>query len=378
MSELAARLKWGNHLTWSEVAECLKAESTEAVRSSARRWREDGNTDISPVTIQELSYFEEDFSKQLVSEYINTNSEYLEPSYLEEWLDYQERMENQPSWRELIDHAREGARIQNLYRPDIRRVKRRIVTRKPINVAFISDFHLGSPHTDYESFVDTSNILLNNDDMYIVVAGPDQEMAFSWFYSAEPVLTQVIPPYLQVELYRQWLNGMMPKVISVTGDNHSDQRLRKHLGDIGLVWRDDVPYFPAWGIIELEVGPNEDSMCTYEIVVTHKYKGSSIYHDLQPALRVMRDIYPLADVYVTAHTHVPAYMAGVFYPEARPTKPMQHFIVTGTFKTEGDNYSLVNFGGSGVLGVPTIQFWPEEYRVQYYQSPEQALLINGG
>lgn len=295
-------------------------------------------------------------------------------SYLEAWQ--QKRAAEQIGWRELVEHALKGAQLHQTYRPTLLRARRVIITDKPVFLVHASDFHLGSPYTDYQSFVQTSDLILNDPRFYLNIVGPDLETAFAWFRSAEAVLNQVLPPYLQLELYRQWLDVMLPRTVAVCGDNHTDERLETYLGDIGLKWREDVPYFRAFGLLTLAIGPDHDHLVEYEFLEAHRYRGSSIYHDLQPVLRMMRDIYPLADCYVTGHTHVPAYHQGVFYPEARLQKPSQHFIITGTFKTGGDVYSLRNFGGSGLLGLPTLQLWPDEYRIQYYESPLQALVVN--
>ena len=279
-------------------------------------------------------------------------------------------------WRKLVEHAQTAAEIQHEYRPVDTRATRRIISDKPILVANIADFHLGSPHTDHQAFLNTTDFLIEH-GFYLNVVGPDMETAFAWFRSAEVVLNQTLPPWLQIELYRQWLDEMLPRTLAVCADNHSDMRLERYLGDIGLVWREEIPYFRAEGILTVEVGPDEDHLAKYEIVMSHKYSGKSIYHDLQPALRMMRDIYPIADAYITAHTHHPAYMNGVFYEEARAMKPRQHFMVCGKFKTGGDLYSLRNFGGSGVLGVPVLMLWPNEYRIQYFDSPEIAAEVLG-
>lgn len=297
-----------------------------------------------------------------------------ESSYLEAWK--QKRAAEQIGWRELVEHALKGAQLHQTYRPTLLRARRVIITDRPIFIVNASDFHLGSPYTDYQSFVQTSDLILNDPRFYLNIVGPDLETAFAWFRSAEAVLNQVLPPYLQLELYRQWLDVMLPRTVAVCGDNHTDERLETYLGDIGLTWREDVPYFRAFGLLTLAIGPDHDHLVEYEFLEAHRYQGSSIYHDLQPVLRMMRDIYPLADCYITGHTHTPAYHEGIFYPEARIHKPRQHFIITGTFKTGGDVYSLRNFGGSGALGLPTLQLWPEEYRMQYYESPLQALVIN--
>lgn len=340
-------------VAWHEIGEQVGL-SPDAARGRWRRWRAQREGERADVELEQGP---------------------VGPTYLEAWEAEAGRRADRPDWRALVEHARRGAEIQLAYRPNPRRATRRIVTDRPIALVLPADFHLGSPHTDYEAFISTTDLILGDERFYVSVVGPDLETAFAWFRSAEAVLNQTLPPYLQIELYRQWLDEMLSRCLSVCGDNHTDERLEKVLGDIGLMWRDDLPYFRAWGILTVEVGPKGGPFAEYEIVQAHRYRGSSIYHDLQPALRMMRDIYPLADVYVTGHTHKPFYMAGVFYPEARPTKPTQHFIVTGTFKTGPEMYSLRNFGNTGVLGVPTLGLWPGEHRIQYFESPEAALIM---
>jgi hypothetical protein len=291
---------------------------------------------------------------------------------LEAWEDAHGEL---PGWHEILEHARQGAELQKAFRPVRTHTERKINTpHEHIFVVSMSDFHLGSPATDYEAFLETTNLILNDERFFIMVCGPDMEMAFAWFRAAEAVLNQTIPPFLQVEAYRLWLDEMLPRTIAVTGDNHGDERLERQLGDIGVLWRDDVPYFRAMGRLDLSLQYGDDEPVGYEVVMAHRYKGSSIYHDLQPALRLMRDFYPLADIYVTAHTHSPAFMRGVFFKEARPLKPLQNFVVNGSFKTGNEDlHSLRNFGSSGVLGLPTLCLGAREYDVEVYKSPFSAL-----
>lgn len=343
-------------LTWGRIGNRYGL-SGEAVRGRWRRWwgREHGDDEKEP-----------------------PSSEEHKPTRLELWREHFDRLEKRPDWRELVEHAQRGAEIQAAYRPVLNRATRRIVTDRPVFLSFPADLHLGSPYAEYRAFTSTTDLLLSDGRFYISIVGPDLETAFAWFRSADAVLNQVLPPWLQIELFRQWLNEMLAKCLSICGDNHTDERLERYLGDIGLVWRDDVPYFRTWGILTVEVGPEGGPFAEYEIVQAHRYKGHSIYHDLQPALRMMRDIYPIADAYVTAHTHTPFHMDGVFYPEARPLKPRQHFIVTGTFKTGPEPYGMRNYGGSGILGIPTLALWPGQYKMQYFKSPEMALEVMGG
>jgi len=294
----------------------------------------------------------------------NELAEEQEPALLQ----WERHRDDAVTWEELLEHAELGASLQNRMRPVITEASRTIDTNKPTLLVFMSDFHLGSRYTDYRAFIETTKIIKSDPRFNICIVGPDQETAFTWFHAADAVLNQTIPPYQQIELYRLWLDDMLDRTIAVTSDNHTDRRLEKGLGDIGLAWRTEVPYFRQWGILKLMVGKTE-----YRIVMSHKWRGSSIYHKLQPALRLMRDVDPTADIYVTAHTHQPAYMCGVFFPAVRQERPRQHFIVCGTFKTGNDVYSL-GFGAGGVLGLPTLALWPNEYRIAAFDNPQTALL----
>lgn len=285
-------------------------------------------------------------------------------SALEEW-----RVKvDKPSWEEILAHAKQGADLQKKLRPIYIRATRKIDTDKDILLVFASDFHFGSRHVDYDLFLKTADLLKSDDRFYFCVAGPDLETAFTQFRDASAVLNQTIPPFMQIEAYRLWLNEMLPRCVAITSDTHADRRLERNLGDIGILWRDDVPYFRALGILDLIVGDVK-----YEIVISHQYKGSSIHHRMQPAFRLFRDVYPLADVYCTAHTHSPAYYCGTFFPEAR--KERQHFVVCGTFKNDYDLYSVRGFGNRGIYGLPTLLLSPKKHRIVFFDDPAIALEV---
>lgn len=296
-----------------------------------------------------------------------------ERTALDEW----KAQEEKPTWQELLDLAEHGQRLHDRLRPIVQTATRTITCHGPIAVVFMSDFHLGARGTDYAAFARTTDLIMSDERFFIVVNGADVEGAFHSFRSAEPGESSVLPVWMQIEAFTQWVDAMLSRIVCICGDNHIDERLETILGDIGLVWRDDVPYFRTFGLLSLVV-QNSESRREYKGLITHRYKGNSIYHKLQPTLRTMRDIYPTADFYATAHTHTPAYMTGVYYPMARDEKmPEQHFVVSGSFKTRADVYSLRNFGGCGILGLPTLVFWPDEFLIQYFKSPWAAQFAMG-
>ena len=292
---------------------------------------------------------------------------------LEEWR----ALEEKPTWQELLEFAEKGQQLHDRMRPIIQRATRTIYTSGPVAVVFMSDFHLGARGTDYAAFVRTTDLIMSDPRFMVIVNGADLEGAFHQFRSAEPGESSVMPVWMQIEAFKLWVDTMLDRIICICGDNHVDERLERILGDIGLIWRDDLLYFRTFGLLKLCLQSAESST-DYTGLVTHRYKGHSIYHKLQPTLRTMRDIYPVADFYATAHTHTPAYMNGVYYPLAREEEmPEQHFVVSGSFKTRNDVYSLRNHGGSGILGLPTLVFWPDVHLIQYFKSPWVAQFAMG-
>lgn len=273
-----------------------------------------------------------------------------------------------PSWEEIVAHAQAGAMLQARFNRNQIAAERHIDTKGPIFLVFMSDLHLGSPYTDLDAFLETTALLKADRRFFFFVVGIDLEAAFHWFFDAESVTNQTIPPWMQIEAFRLWLDEMLPRCVGICGDTHADRRLSRHLGDIGLVWRDDMPYFREWGRLTLRVGETP-----YKFCLSHQYRGHSIYHSLQPCIRMMHDIDPGCDVYTTAHTHRPAYMSARFWPEAYDHE--QHLIVCGTFKTGAEAYSLT-FGGRGVLGLPTLKLSADRRQIVYYASPQIALEEN--
>lgn len=269
-----------------------------------------------------------------------------------------------PTWQEIVAHAQAGAELQARFGRNQIYAERTIATDEPIFMVFMSDLHLGSPYTDLDAFIKTTDLLRTDRRFFFFVVGIDLETAFHWFFDAEAVLNQTIPPWMQIEAFKQWLDEMLPRCLGICGDTHTDRRLARYLGDIGLVWRDDLPYFREWGRLILKIGQAQ-----YKFCLSHQYRGKSIYHALQPCLRMLHDIDPDCDVYTTAHTHSPAYMAANFWPETLGYE--QHLIVCGTFKNGLEPYGLT-FGKQGVLGLPTLKLSADRRRIVYYANPQIA------
>ena len=281
-------------------------------------------------------------------------------SILDSW--HAERRE--VTWEELIEYMNTGAELHQSLRPLCTSAQRTIRSGRDVYLAFISDLHFGSPYCNYAKFFEITKILKDH-DIYFVIVGKDLETAFAWFKAADAVLNQVAPPWMQIEAFRMWLKYMFDHAICICGDNHTDRRLRGVLGDVDISWAEGIPYFAEWGILTLNINSVEYSLC-----LAHQWRGSSVYHSLQPTLRLMGKISPLCDVYATAHTHGrPAYLCSHFWPTETRIEP-QHLIVCGSIQG-GDAYSL-RFGGGGIPAFPVLRLGSQQHEISYFYNIESA------
>jgi hypothetical protein len=366
---LAYRLRKEKRLLWPEIAKRFGV-SAAAMRGAIQRWL--SKRDLSVTDAFEDDYIDdEDDDAAYSGNYIVDEDGEIRviPTILQEWREHENE---RPSWQELIKYAESGAQLQQRLRPVLRSATRVVETKEDIYVAHVSDLHLGAAPVDYGLFMSTSNFFLEHPRLFLIINGPDLEFALTHFRDSSAVLNQVMPPWMQLEAFRLWLKDMLPRTLCMCGDNHVTERLERFLGDIGLALPQGIPYFQTFGKLTLKLDNGVGDPVTYTAVLTHKYKGHSIYHNMQPALRAFRDIDPTADWYATAHTHKPGYLEGVWHKSARPDHPRQRMVVSGTFKNLEDVYALRNYGSSGVLGIPTLRLSPDKWDIDYFKSPESA------
>lgn len=254
-----------------------------------------------------------------------------------------------------------------------------INTDHPIAVCFSSDWHLGSVAVDYKSLQEHVDYILKTKDLFLVTAG-DSKDNMILFRGNVATNYQIFSPKEQQilikEIFRDfWRAG---KLLCTGFGNHDVIWEEKALGysPTAMIKGEYGVYFRGMGLLKLQIG-SQKKYTEYQIVMSHRGKGSSQYNQLHGAIKQALMYCPEADVSVSAHIHNPAF--GHWYghglDEAKPelTFPSKEriYVVCGSFKTS-DPYAQRYFGQARI-GCPTIVFFPHEKLMVPFQSPELAV-----
>lgn len=90
------------------------------------------------------------------------------------------------------------------------------------------------------------------------------------------------------------------KILAMSSGCHErhgeEQADYNHVADLAQRW--DIPYLGFQGSLELQVGKQY-----YNIAVSHKGKGHSMYNDHHSGIRIIRESYPDAEIIITGHNH---------------------------------------------------------------------------
>lgn len=275
-------------------------------------------------------------------------------------------------WRRVINAAIEmqDIRNNNSWTQDICRIE--IPTDKPVAIMFTSDEHIGSMATDYDAWLNSIDYLFDTPGLYAVNVGDPIENQKK-FRTVSPILSQVISPTLQPQVYGQVLLEMFNrgKLLAMSGGNHDlefDERIFGE-GDLKQYAERLVPYFDGKGLVELVVGD-----VTYRILMMHKTRYHSFINTLHGAKREYQLTLP-ADIVVTAHTHKPGFEEYHHYQMAAELGldfgGVSFLIQTGTFKVN-DTYSK-RYWTKGVIGTPTVVLHPDRREMDYFRTPEKAV-----
>ena len=123
-------------------------------------------------------------------------------------------------------------------------------------------------------------------------------------------------------------------------------------------------------LLKLQIGDIE-----YTNLIMHYARFNSYLHPTHSAKRGYELDYP-ADVILTAHTHQPTIEQGYRYDMARRAGENfggeTIFIRCGTYKTGGsDEYSARKFQ-RGILGTPTVVYFPDHKEAVPFISAQRA------
>ena len=254
--------------------------------------------------------------------------------------------ESEFNWREWIDTAIEisdlnerAGTAQNTCTVDLSTVDR------PIAVMFSADWHLGALGTDYTTWYNDMQYLLDTPGLYLAGAG-DYKENIRYFKSLQSILSQVFPPQIQDRILAQVAGEMAErgKLLFMTWGNHDyewDINQTGHAEHVARFHEAGIPYLSGQGLVNLDVGAQR-----YTTLVLHKTRFSSYLHTLHGSKRMYETMYP-ARIVVSAHTHNPDFETFTRYELAAQRGEdfggTSYLIKCGTYKTN-DGYSLRHFG----------------------------------
>lgn len=266
-----------------------------------------------------------------------------------------------PPWDAALDGMAEAQEFRKQFSISDRHVRCHIDATGPIALSFITDVHLGSPHTDYAAFKSDVSTVLADPRCFVMKGGDWSDKMVPGFKDASAPANQLEPPVIQMVVEDQVMKALEGKIVASCGGNH-DRMAEKRTGlsDEYFIHRDKTfPYMPTGGRIDLTVGKTE-----YRILWTHQYgMGNSRLNPHNIFRHLRQELDPTCDIYTLEHHHDPSLMI----------REVQDFdkrtvieIRTGTYKID-DRYSQ-QFFKEGRLGPQTVVLWPDRKKMVPFHS----------
>lgn len=240
-------------------------------------------------------------------------------------------------WNRVIDEQQQRLRTTT--------TKRIILPAQPVAIAFLSDFHLGNPGTDYASVKRDAQLVAETDGMYAMFIGDGID---NWIIPKLAGLQRGQAVTFDEEwlLLESWLSIVAHKLLVVVAGNHDNWTTKlagiDRLRD--LVKPINVLYHHAQVVFLLQIGDAMRTLC-----IRHKWRGNSIFnatHGLEVSWERMGVNY---DWSIGGHTHIDTVCRPFLRHGVR-----RHAILIGTYKlrdTYGveSGYAPSHGSGSGAM-----------------------------
>lgn len=216
-------------------------------------------------------------------------------------------------WRKLFDAAETFKKEIKSNSKSQTEAVWKVSAKKPICIVVISDTHIGSWGTNHELVKTIIDEIVNTPNLYVILAGDLTQMAIKMRSVAE-VSDNLLPPKWQYKVLESIMQEIKHKVIAATWENHAAEREEKQIGysPTSVMLEDNVIYFSGIGHLTAIVGKQ-----SYEIGVSHLFRGRSMYNPLHGQMRYMRMEAPHLDVCVAGDSHVPGM---IMFPEGGKVK----------------------------------------------------------
>lgn len=265
------------------------------------------------------------------------------------------------TWRDLTKVAKEHQKLRQDMSFDHTEARAK-VDKDSIVLLPLADFHWGNEGTDY-LFIESITDYVKQNNIYVVLIGDILDSFFIQFKNASVIFEQVMNPEEQLHFLESWLEEIEPYLLACTWDNHSTMRAEAIIGHdfFGKLQSRFAPFFSGIGKLNLQV-----KNVNYEIVLTHKGKGKSMYnalHSLQNIDRFLTE----CDIAMGGHYHNPAF--GMMEIRGKNIYTIQ----TGTAEIQ-DLFSQRHFRfGQAQCSFPCLVLSGSEKRIIPFERVEDAV-----
>ena len=234
--------------------------------------------------------------------------------------------------------------------------EKHIKSDTPIALTFISDPHLGSPYTDYDSFWADIERVRNNDSLWCVKGGDFSDKFMSQFKDKSAPVNQLAPAQQQLLAVEKIMEYIEDKIVAAIGGNHDrmDEKLTGISTEYFIHRGKSFPYMPHGGLIKLTVGETE-----YKILIKHSYRFGSSLNLFNSHHRMLEILAPDCDIVVQEHEHNPGIESLEKFEFDQKRTVIN--IRTGSYKLN-DPYSMDYFK-AGRIAPQTIILWPDRKKV---------------
>lgn len=176
-----------------------------------------------------------------------------------------------------------------------------VKTTDEVPVICLSDTHIGAWSADHDLLEQITDEILADAALRIFLLGDLANAAIKMRGVAE-VKDDLLPPDLQLEYLRSWLNEIAPRVLAACWGNHDAMREEDGVGYSGLaqLQAERTIYTSGIGHIDLTVGETP-----YRVAISHRYRWRSQDNPCHGPASYIRREAPDVDVAVAGDSHVP-------------------------------------------------------------------------
>jgi hypothetical protein len=235
-----------------------------------------------------------------------------------------------------------------------------VAATEEVPVICLSDTHIGAWSADHDLLEQITDEILADESLRIFLLGDLANAAIKLRGVAE-VKDDILPPDLQLEYLRSWLDEIAPRVLAACWGNHDAMREEDGVGYSGLaqLQAERTVYTSGIGHIDLTVGETP-----YRVAISHRYRWRSQDNPCHgPATYIRREA-PDVDVAIAGDSHVPGVLEFAHSGRKR--------VAINSGSTQAwSGYARRWFSLRTLAVFPVVVFDPERYAPRAYWSLEE-------